>query len=88
MKKDSVTILLDGHRKPQRIRSSKSLLALYKHLGRDFVQIVGMCDYPVKVVSLSPDLLNAHVLAYRIDSYLTFTVVLKLVGGFAPWEGW
>ena len=86
VKEKHLLISLPGESIKRNVISKDSLLYLAYFLGKEYVRLPGFGDTPVKVTSLSPDLLKAKVLMYKFDTYKTFTAIID-GSGYMKWVG-
>lgn len=84
IEKKHLLIQMPGENFQRKVISKDSLLYVAYSLGRQYVQLPGIHDGPVRVVDLSNDLLRSKVLAYKIETYKTFTAIIA-GAGFTIW---
>lgn len=79
-----IYIMLPGERYARCVIKKNSLLYLAYTLDRMYVEIHGLSERTVDVRTLSADLLKRKVICYKIETDMTFSVVLEGLG----WERW
>lgn len=82
--KKHLLIQMPGETFKRAVISKESLLYVAYSLNRQYVQLPGIHDSPVRVIDLSNDMLRSKVLMYKIETYKTFTAIVA-GAGFTIW---
>lgn len=82
--KEHLLIQMPGEAFKRTVISKESLLYVAYSLNRQYVQLPGIHDNPVRVVDLPNDMLRSKVLMYKIETYKTFTAIIA-GAGFTIW---
>lgn len=82
--KEHLLIQMPGETFKRTCISKESLLYVAYSLNRQYVQLPGIHDSPVRVIDLSNDMLRSKVLMYKIETYKTFTAIIA-GAGFTIW---
>ena len=85
IEKEHLLIQMPGEKTKRKVISKDSLLYVAYSLNRQYVQLPGVHDNPVRVIDLSNDLLRSKVLVYKVDTYKTFTAIIA-GAGFTIWS--
>ena len=84
IEKGHLLIQMPGENIIRKVISKDSLLYVAYSLDREYVQLPGIHDAPVRVVDLSNDILRSKVLVYKLETYKTFTAI-GAGAGFTIW---
>ena len=82
--KEHLLIQMPGETFKRVVTSKESLLYVAYSLNRQYVQLPGIHDSPVRVIDLPNDMLRSKVLMYKIETYKTFTAIVA-GAGFTIW---
>lgn len=82
--KEHLLIQMPGETFKRAVISKESLLYVAYSLNRQYVQLPGIHDSPVRVIDLPNDMLRSKVLMYKIETYKTFTAIVA-GAGFTLW---
>lgn len=82
--KEHLLIQMPGETFKRAVISKESLLYVAYSLNRQYVQLPGIHDSPVRVIDLPNDMLRSKVLMYKIETYKTFTAIVA-GAGFTIW---
>lgn len=80
IEKSHLLIQMPGEKIKRKVISKDSLLYVAYSLNREYVQLPGIHDGPVRVVDLPNDVLRSKVIVYKIETYKTFTAIVAGAG--------